>query len=110
MSVTQAQAVFDLLHWLNVDPVVPVDDERARRALRTLADHASKRMQLTIRDVEVAAAIERKARPDVDEDLATCRVCGCTDAEACPGGCWWVPDPELLGDLCSSCLQGGEAS
>lgn len=29
---------------------------------------------------------------------AHCRVCGCTDALACPGGCWWV-EP----DLCSSC-------
>lgn len=28
-----------------------------------------------------------------------CRVCGCTDAEACPLGCWWV---EV--DLCSSCV------
>lgn len=27
-----------------------------------------------------------------------CRVCGCTDARACPGGCSWV---EL--DLCSAC-------
>lgn len=28
-----------------------------------------------------------------------CRVCGCTDDCACPGGCWWVED-----DLCSSCV------
>jgi hypothetical protein len=28
----------------------------------------------------------------------TCRVCGCTEANACPGGCWWVAD-----DLCSRC-------
>ncbi len=28
----------------------------------------------------------------------TCQVCGCTDAMACPGGCWWV-GPEL----CSAC-------
>lgn len=27
-----------------------------------------------------------------------CRVCGCTDERACPGGCWWV-EP----DLCSDC-------
>lgn len=41
-----------------------------------------------------------------DEPLATlirrCRVCGCTDDEACRGGCWWVADPEG-GDLCSAC-------
>lgn len=28
----------------------------------------------------------------------TCRVCGCTDERACPGGCWWVE-----ADLCSTC-------
>lgn len=27
-----------------------------------------------------------------------CRVCGCTDARACAGGCSWVED-----DLCSAC-------
>lgn len=29
----------------------------------------------------------------------TCRICGCTDEEACPGGCTWV-EP----DLCSECV------
>lgn len=29
-----------------------------------------------------------------------CRVCGCTDAEACPGGCIWA-EP----DLCSRCAR-----
>ena len=32
--------------------------------------------------------------------LDTCRVCGCTDAEACPGGCIWA-EP----DLCSRCAR-----
>ncbi len=30
-----------------------------------------------------------------------CRVCGCTQNNACPGGCYWVED-----DLCSACSQG----
>ncbi len=30
--------------------------------------------------------------------VARCRQCGCTDTQACAGGCWWV-EP----DLCSSC-------
>ena len=40
-----------------------------------------------------------------------CRMCGCTDERACPGGCWWVAD-----DLCSSCwnllvpMQPGETA
>lgn len=29
-----------------------------------------------------------------------CRVCGCTDTNACPDGCYWV-EP----DLCSSCVS-----
>lgn len=29
-----------------------------------------------------------------------CRVCGCTDFNACPGGCWWVE-----ADLCSACAD-----
>lgn len=33
-----------------------------------------------------------------------CRVCGCTEFEACLFGCSWVPDPEGLGALCSTCL------
>lgn len=34
-----------------------------------------------------------------------CRVCGCTDDNACPGGCGWVSiDPPL----CSACV-GAEA-
>ncbi len=37
------------------------------------------------------------ACPDhVDEPF--CRVCGCTENKACPGGCWWVEEY-----LCSSC-------
>lgn len=30
--------------------------------------------------------------------LPYCRVCGCSDDDACPGGCYWV-EP----DLCSAC-------
>jgi hypothetical protein len=36
--------------------------------------------------------------------LRVCRICGCTDYRACEGGCYWVPDPENRGDLCSACL------
>lgn len=46
-------------------------------------------------------------------DADACRVCGCTEELACPDGCWWVPDPAGLGELCSSCavaLAGGPAA
>ena len=29
-----------------------------------------------------------------------CRICGCTDAQACEGGCTWIGD-----DLCSNCEE-----
>lgn len=31
---------------------------------------------------------------------SSCRVCGCTDLNACPGGCFWVQP-----DLCSTCYH-----
>lgn len=36
-------------------------------------------------------------------DMPRCRVCGCTDDNACPGGCYWVED-----DLCSKCAEADE--
>jgi len=33
-------------------------------------------------------------------DLRSCRICGCTQDDACPGGCYWVDE-----DLCSACVH-----
>lgn len=41
---------------------------------------------------------------DTGDDVATCRGCGCTEDAGCAGGCTWVPDPLMMGDLCSTCL------
>lgn len=38
-------------------------------------------------------------QPDLIE-FGKCRVCGCTDFNACPGGCFWVAP-----DLCSVCYH-----
>lgn len=35
-----------------------------------------------------------------DEDTRVCRICGCTQYNACEGGCWWVSE-----DLCSQCVD-----
>lgn len=44
-----------------------------------------------------------KCHDDLDnkpnQDVRTCKSCGCTDLHACPGGCHWVTD-----DLCSNCV------
>lgn len=38
---------------------------------------------------------------DID---AACELCGCTEDDACPGGCAWVPN--VAGrDLCSACVE-----
>jgi hypothetical protein len=36
-----------------------------------------------------------------NNDEPACRVCGCTELEACEGGCIWVE-----ADLCSRCVEG----
>lgn len=38
------------------------------------------------------------------ENEQICRVCGCTQENACDGGCWWV-EP----DLCSRCAEAEAA-
>lgn len=43
---------------------------------------------------QMALPFKRTARPKPDK----CRICGCTDEHACPGGCFWVS-----ANLCSQC-------
>ena len=55
--------------------------------------------------LEAAAAAAPTIRPDgkfVFTVQGTCRVCGCTDDRACPGGCVWA-EP----NLCSRCARRG---
>lgn len=37
------------------------------------------------------------------QHVRACRLCGCTEMQACPGGCWWVGE-----DLCSACADVGQ--
>lgn len=34
--------------------------------------------------------------------MSTCKVCGCTDQQACPGGCYWVDNKH---SVCSTCYD-----
>lgn len=43
----------------------------------------------------------------VEDDVARCHRCGCTEDHACAGGCYWVPNPQLI-DLCSACATPQE--
>lgn len=58
---------------------------------------------------ELRPAITTGAGRDVFDDIdepteRECRQCGCTDDNACEGGCHWVED-----DLCSACAVGAQA-
>lgn len=37
--------------------------------------------------------------PECQADVPVCRVCGCSNEDACEGGCHWVEE-----DLCSACV------
>jgi hypothetical protein len=47
------------------------------------------------------AGLRRPVRGRGQAPAQRCRVCGCTENRACPGGCFWVED-----DLCSACAEG----
>lgn len=66
----------------------PVTEELARRA----AAHAAS-WQMPVSRLQ----LEPARTPD-DDDLATCRICGC----------YWIEDPDGLGDLCSQCAPPPE--
>jgi hypothetical protein len=34
---------------------------------------------------------------------ASCMVCGCTENDPCPGGCYWTDQGGMAGDVCSAC-------
>jgi hypothetical protein len=58
--------------------------------------------------LEAAQVVRMLACLEVWELAVRCRICGCTDEQACAGGCAWVPDPAGLGELCSRCLPVAE--
>ncbi len=76
---------------------------RCRRCGRRLRDKTSVARRIGPECVEKERAAER-----ADEDAGAarrCRVCGCTDAWGCDGGCSWVD-----ADLCSACVAAGVLS
>ena len=64
---------------------------RVARHVTTLGEVLGWRNELDIR--------ERGEKPQSDIRRA-CRVCGCTENNACVRGCWWVEE-----DLCSACVD-----
>ncbi|MBP5920746.1 hypothetical protein [Streptomyces scabiei] len=66
--------------------------------------------ELQAADHAAAIAPSRQALPApmvVEDDVAHCSRCGCTEDRACEGGCYWVPNPQHI-DLCSGCASPQE--
>jgi acyl-CoA synthetase (AMP-forming)/AMP-acid ligase II len=86
--------------WL---PAVCTDPERVefwRPRVQRIADHyaAPVRLLRFSQRSEVEVLEPREGVPRAT--AGRCRMCGCTDDRACPGGCAWVAP-----DLCSSCVR-----
>ncbi len=63
------------------------------------------RAAVQLEDAAVAVADEiRRARAGGRAASRTCRLCGCTQDRACPGGCLWVSAPTGV-DLCNRCAE-----
>jgi hypothetical protein len=73
--------------------------ETWRRSFRHVASYLAQLVEWGYRASEIEqGVIDRHAVAQAEE--ASCRECGCTEDEACDGGCSWVED-----DLCSACLS-----
>lgn len=51
----------------------------------------------------MAMAISRRLAELKRLQLRTCRGCGCTDRQGCPGGCTWTTEPEAKVQWCDVC-------
>ena len=51
------------------------------------------------------AAVTRTLPAGRTDLVPTCRVCGCSEFNACFPSCWWVTYPAGLNPLCSACGQ-----
>jgi hypothetical protein len=52
-------------------------------------------------------ATEREAGEFDEYEFGMCRVCGCTEFEACPGGCGWADETHTLCTNCVDKVQAG---
>ena len=82
--------------------------EEARRPAPEPQDPAAQPVPLGSSVLAAVPVITPTAEPaDGGDDVARCVRCGCTEDAACEGGCYWVPNRQLV-DLCSACATGEE--
>jgi len=66
-----------------------------------LRDADDNRLATCYDEGNASALVDRlNASPDILPLDRACRVCGCTNLRACPGGCYWVSL-----NLCSACAK-----
>jgi len=104
MPISDANDLNTVLLWCMGKPRYghrPVTDQEATDAARRITVKAYKALSAGLHPEQV-----QLTRTVSDASIAgdpACRVCGCTENDPCPGGCMWVADPKMLGELCSSC-------
>lgn len=82
LLVAELTRALDVLDGADLDPIERLGRQRGlETALRIVA-----------------------GRPD---GTTACYLCGCTEDLACSGGCFWVPDPAGMRDICSACAPLG---
>lgn len=57
-------------------------------------------------DIRVGRVLRHFFALVASADEAQCRICGCTESEACPGGCGWEHDDGVPTEwVCSACCN-----
>lgn len=90
------QGEIEYLSWLAEHPHAPIEE----RGLAKITANVIRCL------FQMPGALGDGARRQLVKSLKAkgircCRVCGCTDDYACPGGCGWSQDPEI----CDRCVR-----
>lgn len=81
-------------------------DDQLQQAIEVLLRYGFRVSEIEVGSVIDLVAEDADDRPGLlESQQRRCRVCGCTDDRACPGGCRWV---DL--DLCSRCAEANAPS
>ena len=102
----QWTAEIERLHWLANHPFAPEDLRSCAMLIFGVLGWSKNGKDVEPPSTFVTAHLVDYLRDEVDPSAgAHCRVCGCTDEYACPGGCEWA-EP----NLCSRCLENSPDS
>lgn len=86
-------------HWMSDQARGIANDLKLGLRIVTMADGTQYEAPLA----EVRAALD--AEEAAESQIVRCAGCGCTDDEACLGGCYWSGQSNDFGPLCSRCAS-----